>query len=100
MKTPEELEALREEYRALSHAMQSGVAVDQARGSEDGSPKHLRVGVNVALVDGASLVKLLMDKGIFTEEEHLVAVVEGMRAEVHRYQRALSDRYGLHVTLA
>jgi hypothetical protein len=37
-------------YLDACHAVQSGVAFDQARGSDDGSPKHLRTGVNLCKV--------------------------------------------------
>lgn len=87
-------------YRAACHAMQSGVAGSHALGSTDGSPKHLRVGVNVALTDHGSLVKLLFDKGVITQDEYEKAVADGMEAEVKRYEAHLEETTGAKVTLA
>ncbi len=50
-------------YDAACHAMQSGVAADHQGGSDDGSPKHLRVGVNSALVSVAATGRLLIGQG-------------------------------------
>lgn len=81
----EAVQAVRE-YTELCHAMQSGVAFEQSRGSQDGTPKHLRVGINVAMCDHAALVKLLVEKGIITDEEYAKAIRDEMRAEVDRYE--------------
>jgi hypothetical protein len=88
-----------ERYEAAMHAMQTGVAFDQAAGSQDGSPKHLRVGINLAMSDHASLVRLLLAKGIITEEEYFQAVAEGMEQEAEEYRKALSERWGKDVKL-
>lgn len=87
-----------ERHAAASHAMQSG-AQDQAGGSNDGSPKHLRVGVNVALCDHAALVGLLISKGLITEEEYGNAMASAMEGEVRRYEERLSEAYGVEVKL-
>jgi hypothetical protein len=94
------LQELAEEYKALCHAMQSGVQMEMNHGSTDTHPKHLRVGINSALVDSSSLAKLLMAKGIITEQEYYEAITEGMRAEVARYEKALSERMGANIKLA
>jgi hypothetical protein len=89
-----------DEYRALAHAMQTGVAAQMqfdpvVAGT---TPKHLRVGVNSALVDSSALAKLLMDKGVITLDEYETALVEGMRAERDRYVAWLEGR-GMRVDL-
>lgn len=33
-------------YEQALHGMQSGVTFEHSQGSPDGSPKHLRVGIN------------------------------------------------------
>lgn len=81
-------------YAAATHAMQSGVAYDQGGGSADGSPKHLRVGVNSALVETSVLARLLVEKGVVSAHEYAEALIAGMEAEVRRYQALLSDRHG------
>lgn len=97
--TDEEKIKWQERYNSAAHAMQSGVAQDHALGSRDGSPKHLRVGVNSALVNQAALAKLLIDKGIITEDEYLIAVVEAMEDEVRRYEDMLTEAMSVSVHL-
>lgn len=81
--------ARRRRYLAACHAMQSGVAADHIRGSQDGTPKHLRVGINVAQTDLASLAALLVRKGVITQEELDEALADGMEAEARRYEEHL-----------
>ncbi len=83
-----------ERYLAACHAMQTGVMTimhKEPRGLEIGetSPKHLRVGVNSAMCDHAALVRLLIAKGLFTEEEYSVEVTAEMEREVERYRRRI-----------
>jgi|SRR5579885_1759095 len=77
-----------ERYSAAAHGMQTGVAFDQSRGSNDGTPKHLRVGINAAMADHAGLVTLLIDKGVFTREEYTKAIADSMEREKQRYEDA------------
>jgi len=84
---------------AASHAMQSGVAAKMAIDSAETSPKHLRVGVNAALVNQGALVKLLVDKGVITLEEYFAAAADAMEAETALYERELSAHHGANITL-
>lgn len=86
-------------YLAASHAMQSGVAAEQGAGSPDGTPKHLRIGVNSAQVSVAALARLLIDRGLFTEAEYVAAQADEMEAEVARYEQRISEATGATVTL-
>lgn len=86
----------RERYEAALHAMQSGVAATMG---DECSPKHLRVGVNAAMADQGSLVRLLIAKGVFTEAEYLAALVVGMEAEKASYEKKLSAKFGTDVRL-
>lgn len=95
---PDRVAALRAEWESLAHAMQAGVAFEQARGSEDGTPKHLRVGINAALSDHGALVALLIRKGVITELEYLDAIVEQMRDEVRAYERRASAKMNASIT--
>ncbi len=88
-----------EKYEALCHAMQTGVAYEMEYGSKDTEPKHLRVGINSALVNDAALTRLLIKKGIITEEEYTVEVTEEMQREVTRYEERLTSRLGTKVSL-
>lgn len=78
----------KERYQLAVRKMQSGVAFDQGRTGPESS-KHLRVGVNVALVDFGSLIQLLLDKGIINDEEVSKALADGMEREVERYEKRL-----------
>ena len=75
-----------DESQRLLHAMQTGIAFEHARGGRDGEPKHLRVGVNNALVEIAAICRLLIDKGIVKEEEVFQYIVGGLKEEVARYE--------------
>ncbi len=90
---------LRARYRRAAHAVQSGVATEQELGSQDGTPKHLRVGINTAKAEQAALARLLIAKGIFTELEYMEAMAEGMEAEQKLYEERLTQRLGRPVTL-
>lgn len=87
-------------YEDLAHAMQGGVAMEMDYKPEPTEPKHLRVGVNAAMVDHCGLVKLLIAKGVLTEEEYIAAITESMAEEVQRYEERLSKRLGGIVRLA
>lgn len=92
-------EFIREEQR-LGHAIQSGVAMEMELGSKDTEPKHLRVGVNLAMAQHSALTKLLIEKGLFTEEEYFDAQITLMKVEVAMYEKRLSDLTKTKITLA
>ena len=79
--------------------MQSGVAMEMHQGSQDTQPKHLRVGVNSALVDSSALAELLIAKGVISEAEYLEAIAAGMEREARNYEERLSQKLGTKVTL-
>lgn len=90
----DKLAKLRQEYLAHAHGMQTGVALMMERGGKDHQPKHLRVGINAAMADQAGLVKLLIDKGVFTEVEYYEAVRDSMKLERDRYQVDVNNSLG------
>jgi len=81
---------LQEEYLRLCHAAQTGVDYMIQFDKQQVTPKHLRVGINLAMVEHGALVALLMEKGIITEEEHWRALIKAMKAEVDQYQKIIS----------
>jgi hypothetical protein len=88
-------------WAAAAHAMQSGVTTEMSLGMEASvEPKHLRVGVNVALVDMASVVDLLIRQGLITRADYLAAIADGMEREQAAYEARISARTGKKVTLA
>jgi hypothetical protein len=88
-----------QESGRLIHAMQTGVALELECGSESGSPKQLRVGVNNALCETAALGALLITKGIITESEYFESIIGMLRDEVRQYEERLLEEYGVKVTL-
>lgn len=93
------VEVLKEEYIRLMHAMQTGVEYLRQYDDSQTDPKHLKVGVNSTLVSSGALVKLLMDKGIITEQEYWDTLVRATREEVHEYEAQLKEHIGSAVTL-
>lgn len=73
-------------YESAAHGMQTATAHEQNLGSDSGSPKHLRVGVNSALVNVAALAELLIKKGLITEAEYLEELRLAMNDELARHQ--------------
>lgn len=84
-----------QQYRALQHAMQSGVAMMMNKEPKETEPKHLRVGVNTALSDHASLARLLISKGIITQDEYEDAILAGMVIEVENYKGRIHNSFGM-----
>lgn len=85
---------------ALAHAMQSGVAhVIQAGLSNEAEPKHLRVGVNMAMVEHGALVELLINKGYCTLAEVKDFNITALEREVVSYEKQLQDHYGREIKL-
>ncbi|RWE95732.1 hypothetical protein [Mesorhizobium sp.] len=86
-------------YTAALHAMQSGVAMEMNHNPAPTAPKHLRVGINAAMVDHSALATLLIAKGVFTQDEYVAALAEAMEREKGRYEAHLSALLGTKVTL-
>lgn len=89
-----------ERYFSAAHAMQSGVRAVMEFDDNPTSPKHLRVGVNSAMVEHGALVGLLLKKGIITQDEYHKAIADAMEEEKSKYEKLLSSKYGTSITLA
>lgn len=93
---------LENRYRKASHAMQTGIALEIELAGEQGAaatPKYLRVGVNSAMSDHGALARLLIKKGIITQDEYELIIVEAMEDEALYYEKRLEKRYNRKVTL-
>lgn len=101
MTDDEKEKAAWQRHRDASHAMQSGVAYEMNIPACHGAttPKHLRTGVNAALVDNGSLVDLLVRKGFITSLEVAEAMAAGMEAEVKRYEARIAEHVGAEIKL-
>jgi hypothetical protein len=96
-------------YMDLSHAVQSGIAYTLALDhpevediNEDVNlreHKHLRTGIDTSKSDIGALAYLLIEKGVFTEDEYMDALILFMQREKERYEATLSAQYGKKVTL-
>jgi hypothetical protein len=93
------VEEFQAEHARLQHAVQSGIAIELERGSQCATPKHLRVGLCTALADHGSLCRLLVSKGLITEQELHEALIEGMTDEVKLAEARLSAEFGITITL-
>lgn len=100
MTPSEEVAWLQRQYIKLTKKMQSGVAAKMATGVDQAHEgKHLRVGVNSAMVSDAAVVELLIAKGIITELEWWQALVRRMEKEVDGYEQDLSKILGKEIRL-
>ena len=93
------IEAAKERYAAAAHAMQTGVAFSMEANPSETSPKHLRVGVNSAMVEHAALAWLLIQKGIITEVEYRESLANFMEKERDSYTEAFKKRGYDNITL-
>jgi hypothetical protein len=93
------VEQHRRRYENAMHAVQSGVAAKMNYDRAETTPKHLRVGVNAAMVGHAAMARLLMAKGIISEEEYAAAQADAAEAEQRMYEAWLSDQTGGNVSL-
>jgi predicted unusual protein kinase regulating ubiquinone biosynthesis (AarF/ABC1/UbiB family) len=85
-------------YDVAAHAMQTGVAYEMNKGLRDPAtePKHLRVGINAAMADHEGLARLLIRKGVITEEEYVESMADAMERELKRYQDRMPPNVELH----
>ena len=86
-------------YFDACHQMQTGVKFSIELGSDEATPKHLRVGVNSAMVEHAALISLLVQKGIITKGEYFRELRIHMEHEVERYKKLLKEATGKDVDL-
>ena len=97
---------IRRRIAAAAHAVQSGVAVEMndnppSNSASPVSPKMLRTGVNMAMVEHGALVRLLIAKGVITDEEYMEELAKGLEDEKRAYEERISQRMGgKKITLA
>lgn len=93
---------MKRSYYSSAHAVQSGVAFQiETKGLEQSgaSPKHLRTGVNLANAHQGGLAKLLIEKGVFSEEEYVEALRAAVEREADSIQAEVSQQLGRNVSL-
>lgn len=100
MSEQEKIGEYQQRYVTALHAMQAGVAVEMNYNPAPTTPKHLRVGVNSAMVNDKALVEALVEKGVITMEDYWRHLAEAAEAEAQAYTDRLSDMMGgVKVTL-
>lgn len=102
MSDDKRIDEYKSRYAAAAHAMQTGVSFKMQHDPGETTPKHLRVGVNSAMVDTSAMARLLIDKGLITELEYFKSLCEAMERERDLYQKWVNDRVGadgLKITL-
>mgnify|MGYP003574965233 CR=1 FL=1 len=89
--TPEQASAL----ESLAHRVQSAVALFEGRRDAFGERcaetegKHLRVGVNSALVETSALARLMFRKGMMSAGEYYDTLIEAWEQEVDSYRERI-----------
>jgi hypothetical protein len=87
-------------YPEACHAVQSGIAFELAQVDPDsGTPKHLRTGLDLRACDHCTLVRLLIAKGLLTDEEYVETIRLETIREVIRLEDELSAKTGATVRL-
>ena len=81
------------------HGIQTGIMFEMKHGCTDTQPKHLRVGVNSALINDAALVRLLAKKCLITMDEYKEEVRLEANRELDRYEDRIFVEHGVKVTL-
>lgn len=97
-------------YEELAHAVQTGVgwviALDNPKvfdvntDSNLRAHKHLRVGIDTNKADLGSIARLLIKKGVITDEEYKLAILEGLENEKRLYEQQLTEKFGKQIDLA
>lgn len=93
--------------QALQHAMQTGVLVTLQRQMTNyisdfadvnaeliREMKHLRVGINSALIETGALTKCLVDAGVITLADFMDARIELLQRDVESYEQKLGVKLG------
>jgi hypothetical protein len=113
------LEEYQQRYQAAMHAVQTGISYRMEYDPKFVEQKHQLVGVvsnevtdraqNALLMrrgiterqlEQAALARLLIEKGVFTEEEYSHALARFAEQEQAAYEHELSRHYGTKITLA
>lgn len=96
----EPTEAQVKRMNELCHRMQTAIGALQSYAKQnrirfrETEPKHLRVGVNNALIEVSAMARLLVSKGIITAEEHFDSIIQMLNFEVDSYDIRVKETLG------
>ncbi len=82
----------KQRYLNAMHGVQTAVAAGIELGDEDASPKHLRTGVNAAMVSHLAVANLLIEKNVITVDEYEKAQADAAELELAGYQALNAER--------
>ena len=94
----ERIKFAQERYLRAMHAMQTGVEFQEDKTELE--PKHLRVGVNSAMVGQGALVQLLIKQGLIDEVAFYEKMADLMEADAESYGKRISEERGQNIKLA
>lgn len=97
--TPDQKMKLVARIDAAQHACMTGAGYYLAKEPKVAEPKHVRNGIDSAMVQHGALAALLIKKGLITEEEYLESLALGFEKEKAKYERELSEMYKTKITL-
>lgn len=101
----EKSDEYRQRYMAAGHRLQSALKfeLEHVRGvsryayeQSIFSAKHMRVGIDLRASDALGLFRLLLAKGVFTEDEYLEAMAVSAEEEAQSQIERIRDELGLH----
>lgn len=73
-------------YEEAMHGVQSAIAHAINLGEKLATPKHLRVGVDSCMVTDDAVARLLIKKGLITEEEYIEEVRIAANRELDKWE--------------
>ena len=85
-------------YEEAAHGVQSAIAHDMSKGGKATEPKHLRVGVDMSKADMLGLASLLIEKGVFTQEEYIEAMRLAANHELNMREKEAKAATGLSLS--
>lgn len=76
-------------YETAAHRIQTAIAVLMGRDPDLSlvQPKHMRTGLDLSKSDMGGLARLLIAKGVFTEQEYNEAITNAAKEEADNYER-------------
>lgn len=96
-------EELIQEINQKLHGIQTGIRYKYETSEKDESLdrrlKHIRVGVDNALIQTDTLMQLLVKKGVFTDIEWLEEYLQAVNFKLNQYKKELSEALGVPVNL-
>lgn len=89
-------------YLLAMHGVQSAIAWAMTHPSREINklvePKHLRVGVDSSHISHLGLAKLLIAKGIFTEQEYEEAMADAAEEELKNWEAIAAKTSGFAIS--